>query len=709
MTYRNDDQPETLPDKWSIPFDLGFSVIPVEPHGKKPLGEWKRYMTSAADRATVAGWAANNNCNVGIITGKVSGAIILDFDKAEAEAEAHRLGMPDTVTVTTGRGRHYYFAYTDHPVCKPRDFPAGMDVQSDRKFVVAPGSVHPNGTTYEWENDPLVYPLANLPEWLLGSGENEPQDARGDEEVAKGPIVTRELLAHLTDALQHISAVDYQEWIAVGQALAALPNDRGRPLFMEWSATCPEKFDLAVAEHHWNTFTADRTSYEAVFAKAQRNGWINPASHRARVTDDGVTLDDFWAHMPSHRYIFSPTGELWPSASVNSRIGPVQNGEDTIAAATWLDRNRAVEQMTWAPGEPPVIDHKLISDGGWMDRQGCRTFNLYRPPIPITGDPALASRWVDHITLVYPNEAEHIIRWLAHRVQRPHEKINHAIVLGGSQGIGKDTLLEPVKNAVGPWNFTEVSPQAMLGRFNGFVKSVILRVSEARDLGDGDRFAFYDHMKAYTAAPPDVLRVDEKHKNEYTVFNVCGVIITSNHKLDGIFLPDDDRRHFVAWSDLTKEDFTPGYWDDLWAWYETGGTGHVAAYLAGLDLSQFAPKAPPPKTAAFFDIVASNRAPEDADLEDALEKLGKPDAVTLAQISDVADCSFHSWLKDRRNSRHVPHRMAECGYERVANPSDARGTWRMFGGKAAIYSRRELTIRDRIIAARDLVAKGREG
>ncbi len=100
--------------------------------------------------------------------------------------------------------------------------------------------------------------------------------------------------------------------------------------------------------------------------------------------------------------------------------------------------------------------------------------------------------------------------------------------------------------------FSEVSPQHLLGRFNGYLKSVILRVSEARDLGDVDRFAFYDHMKAYTAAPPDVLRVDEKHLREYSVPNVCGVIITSNHKSDGIYLPADDRRHFVAWSPLSK-------------------------------------------------------------------------------------------------------------------------------------------------------------
>jgi hypothetical protein len=42
-------------------------------------------------------------------------------------------------------------------------------------------------------------------------------------------------------------------------------------------------------------------------------------------------------------------------------------------------------------------------------------------------------------------------------------------------------------------------------------------------------------MKVYTAAPPDVL--DEKHLREYAVFNVCGVIITTNHKTDGLFLP----------------------------------------------------------------------------------------------------------------------------------------------------------------------------
>jgi len=350
--------------------------------------------------------------------------------------------------------------------------------------------------------------------------------------------------------------------------------------------------------------------------------------------------------MPTHSYLFVPTRQTWAGSSVSSRIPPqVLIGHDgkpvlddngkpkTISASTWLDRNRPVEQMTWAPGKPMIIEEQLISEGGWIEHNGVKCFNLYRPPTIIPGNADMAERWLEHVDKVFGDQTEHLLNWFAHRVQCPGEKINHAIVLGGAQGIGKDTALEPIKRAVGPWNFCEVSPHHMLGRFNGFLKSVILRVSEARDLGDVNRFQFYDHMKAYTAAPPDVLRVDEKHLPEYAIPNCCGIVITTNHKADGIYLPPDDRRHLVAWSDLSKDDFDERYWNSLWLWYETGGAEHVAAYLVKRDISQFNPKAPPPKTPAFWDIVDANRAPEDGELADLLDELGNPTTVTLAEIS----------------------------------------------------------------------------
>jgi hypothetical protein len=417
----------------------------------------------------------------------------------------------------------------------------------------------------------------------------------------------------------------------------------------------------------------------------------------------GVSIDDFYAYMPMHSYLFAPTREPWPASSVNARVPPVSTGNKPIPASTWLDKNRPVEQMTWCPGEPMLIRDRLVADGGWIERGGMACFNLYRPPIIKPGDTTKAGPWLDHVRKVFGDDAGHIVSWLAHRVQHPQIKINHALVLGGAQGIGKDTLLEPVKRAVGPWNFHEVSPQHMLGRFNGFLKSVILRVNEARDLGDADRFKFYDHSKAYLAAPPDVLRVDEKNLREHSILNCCGVIITTNHKSDGIYLPADDRRHYVAWSDLTKGDFADAYWNDLWGWYAKGGDCHVAAYLAALDITSFDAKAPPPKTPAFWDIANASRAPEDAELADVLDRLGNPDATTLTRIQNEARGDFEVWIKDRKNRRVIPHRLEGCGYVPVRNDTADSGLWIVNRTRQVIYAKADLSIRDRLRAARALI------
>src|SRR5262245_34629768 len=90
----------------------------------------------------------------------------------------------------------------------------------------------------------------------------------------------------------------------------------------------------------------------------------------------GVSLDDFYAYMPMHSYIFVPSREPWPAASVNATIPPVtllnadgsprldDEGEPkTIKPSTWLDQNRPVHQMTWIPGEPMIVPDKLVSDG----------------------------------------------------------------------------------------------------------------------------------------------------------------------------------------------------------------------------------------------------------------------------------------------------------------------------------------------------------
>ena len=158
-----------------------------------------------------------------------------------------------------------------------------------------------------------------------------------------------------------------------------------------------------------------------------------------------------------------------------------------------------------------------------------------------------------------------------------------------------------------------VSPRHVLGHFNGHLKRVVLRISEVTNMPEYNRYKFNSHMRTTLAAPPDMHQVDEKNLREHYVVNVCGGIMLTNEKT-GVYLPADDRRTYVARSEVKPADFLTGYWKDLWGWDESEGYGHVAAYLAALDLKGFNPKAPPSKTPAFWTIVDANRPSEDADL-----------------------------------------------------------------------------------------------
>jgi hypothetical protein len=436
-----------------------------------------------------------------------------------------------------------------------------------------------------------------------------------------------------------------------------------------------------------------------------------------------LPVSAFVSHMVAQKFIYMPTGDLWPTASVDARVPPCEVVDDLgnpvlnsagrplhIPASDWLSSHAPVEQMTFAPGEPQIIRDKLMLESGWGLQPGTAAFNIYRPPplLPPDADPAKAGRWLDHVSLLYPEEGDHIIKYFAHCAQFPGVKVNHGLVLGGEQGVGKDTLLAALRYSVGPWNTQEVSPLVMMGRFNGYNRCLVLVIGEAKDMGEVNRFQFYEHLKPYLAAPPDALRTDEKNRPEYYVLNVLRVIMTTNHKTGGIYLPADDRRHYVAWSLVKRASFRDGHWKEFWKWYEAGAFGHVAAYLRTLDISDFDPKAPPPQTSAFWEVVDANRSNEDSEMADLLDRLRRPAAITLDTLIEGAGSAnlflTSEWLQDRKNRRIVPIRLEKCGYGFVHNadaPTD--GLFVIDGRRQTVYARSDLSLKDRFAAARTLV------
>jgi hypothetical protein len=477
-----------------------------------------------------------------------------------------------------------------------------------------------------------------------------------------------------------------------------------------------EEFIAAIGDPTVNAFPDYAEDDKAAALIADLIGTPAPsaagASQVARGNAPRDPRDDFYAHLQDNKFIFRPTGVLWTAAGVDGHYQTI-NG---TKPSKWLAVNRGVHQLTWWPGKPEIVEGELIASGEVRKAPGRRAYNLYRAPQIEDGNPADIRPWLDHLRTIYPEEWNHLVMWFAHRVQRPGEKLNHALVLGGAQGIGKDSILEPLKRAVGGSNFNEIDPEHALGNFNTFNRAVVLRVNEARDLGNAnDRFRLYERFKTIIAAPPDVLRINEKHVSEYPIPNVVGVIYTTNHAVDGLYLPPDDRRHYVAWSTRRKEEFEPGYWGAYWTWLDAGGWRNVATYLRTLSLDDFDPKADPPKTPAFYAIVNAGRDPEDGELQQVLADMGNPDAVTVADIrvrlahlraanamTDNADdwITLEATLSSAGARRKVPHMFERAGYLQVPNANATDRLWVIEGRRQAIYARTSLPNAERFRAAR---------
>lgn len=448
------------------------------------------------------------------------------------------------------------------------------------------------------------------------------------------------------------------------------------------------------------------------------------------------TVADFYLYLPQANYMVVPLREMWPGKSVNlaceapthedgqpitkkvpkkGKGGEIEFEDLPMSPTEYIDKNRQIDQLTWDPEKPLVIRNQTVADGGYFERTGAAIFNLYRAPRIEPGNANDVDPWLDHIKGLYGEHWLHIVKWCAHRVQKPGEKINHALVLAGNHGGGKDTILVPLEYAVGVWNFANIGPPVLKGEFNGYMRRVVLLINEARDEGGMDRFQFYEKTKTMIATPPETVQINEKHLREYYCRNVVGVAITTNHRTDGLYLLREDRRHFVVWSDKGSTDYPDTYFPNLYRWYANGGTRNVAAYLRRFDLTGFNPKADPPKTAAFLEMADSNVSNEDSLIADTLdymardrEKQGKPfEALTIADVRlNATTDELRQYLKDTAKRKGIARRLQTCGWTRIANPDDKHdGNWIIGNSRVAVYAKKNMSDRERLAAAQRLRAE----
>jgi hypothetical protein len=144
--------------------DRGWAVIPVS--GKTPAVPWRAYQQRTPTLSEVRSWFADENGhNLAVITGRVSGLVVVDCDTAE-DTSWWQPHFPTTpLAVLTGRGgTHFYYRYPDTEVRnRVGAFRRKIDVRGDGGLVVVPPSIHPDtGRAYEWSSSDR-YALSEVP------------------------------------------------------------------------------------------------------------------------------------------------------------------------------------------------------------------------------------------------------------------------------------------------------------------------------------------------------------------------------------------------------------------------------------------------------------------------------------------------------------------------------------------------------------------
>jgi len=159
----------------------GVNVIPLLPRDKRPASRWESLQhrplaqmdCELVDRYLNSWWGAGKDYGLAVVTGSVSGIVVVDVDDdAAKELVEQTCGWPRTVIVKTSKGWHLWFRHPGESLGnRVRVADVGLDVRADGGYVVVPPSIHPTGFEYEWVRSPFVclggmWPPAPMPDDL---------------------------------------------------------------------------------------------------------------------------------------------------------------------------------------------------------------------------------------------------------------------------------------------------------------------------------------------------------------------------------------------------------------------------------------------------------------------------------------------------------------------------------------------------------------
>lgn len=579
----------------------------------------------------------------------------------------------------------------------------------------------------EW----MTTPLATVPEhWIPREETAKRGRPRNDD-----PTRRKYGLSEVKDMLAVIPADDRDLWLNVGIILGRAFNrcDEAWGIYNEWADKWDGQKDRNHDKHMRHFFYdksqegADRElSIGTIVKLAREHGWV-PSTGR-------IPLDDFYFHI-GNGFLYRPTMEICSAKDVDIAVSPRMDDGVVRKASEIIQQRRLVTSVTSHPQLEEYTPEMNMVKGELVTDTGAAILNLYRHATIPLGEAALAKPWIEHCRKLFnkPGDCDQFFDFIAHRVQKPWEKIRFALLIGGGQGVGKDTAIEMCVPTIGAWNVENIPPRALKTDFNAYLVCALLRVNEAADAQDQSRWMLNEQLKNIIAGTPDHATINGKYQVTQHIRLYCAVIVTTNHLLASIHIPPDDRRFDVIEcasmeemelrpSDKEKAEVTKGlneeqaqaaltaleeqyakerrtYFEDLWGWfYEQRGAQHIAAFLHERPLSGFSAALGQRKTAAHADVVRSGMITDEW-LVDVLEDFTNTDLVSGRVILRIMSARVTSTSTTNYKGK-LPFAMERLGYVVFANPTTKEGRWRLKksdgtdNGWHTVYRKRTFPVED---------------
>ena len=233
----------------------GWAVFPLLP-GKKTPATPSGFKDAVSDPNRVISLFNRPDYNIGIATG-LSNLVVLDVDGDEGRVSLLNLlnghQLPNTFTVTTRRGKHFYFRQPEgfRIGCSAGKIGLNLDIRGDGGYVVGPTSwveADSKGPAARY-NIIDDSPVAPIPGWLLNainarSDASSLERARTPETpIHRLPDTPRQRTIFNVQLSLTSADCDYQTWRNVVWGILSTGWPDAQQIARQWSETAAHRFD----------------------------------------------------------------------------------------------------------------------------------------------------------------------------------------------------------------------------------------------------------------------------------------------------------------------------------------------------------------------------------------------------------------------------------------------------------------------------------